>query len=43
LIVGDKEIKSDSVAVRDRKKGDLGPMKTKKFIAQIKEEIEKRK
>jgi len=43
LIVGDKEIKSDSVAVRDRKKGNLGPMKTKKFIAQIKEEIEKRK
>jgi len=43
LIVGDKEIKSYSVAVRDRKKGDLGPMKTKKFIAQIKEEIEKRK
>ena len=43
LIVGDKEIKSDSVAVRDRKKGDLGIMKTKKFIAQIKEEIEKRK
>jgi len=43
LIVGDKEMKSDSVAVRNRKKGDLGPMKTKEFIAKIKEEIEKRK
>ena len=43
LVVGDKEEKSDSVRVRDRKKGDLGLMKTKKFIAQIKEEIEKRK
>ncbi len=43
LIVGEKEIKTDSVAVRDREKGDLGLMKTKKFIAQIKEEIKKRK
>ena len=43
LIVGDKEEKSDSVAVRDREKGNIGLMKTKKFIAQIKEEIEKRK
>jgi threonyl-tRNA synthetase len=43
LVVGEKEQKSDSVAVRDRKKGNLGPMKTKKFIAKIKEEIEKKK
>ena len=43
LVVGDKEEKSDSVRVRNRKKGDIGLMKTKKFIAQIKEEIEKRK
>jgi threonyl-tRNA synthetase len=43
LIIGEKEEKSDSVAVRDRKKGDLGPMKTKKFIVKIKEEIEKKK
>jgi len=40
LVVGDKEEKSDSVRVRNRKKGDLGPLKTKKFINQIKEEIE---
>ena len=39
LVVGDKEEKSDSIRVRNRKKGDLGPLKTKKFIEKIKEEI----
>lgn len=43
LIVGDKEIKSKSVAVRKRAKGDLGAVKFKKFLTQIKEEIEKKK
>ncbi len=43
LVVGDKEEKSNSVRVRDRAKGDIGPVKTNKFIAQIKEEIEKKK
>ena len=43
LIVGEKEEKADSVAVRDRKKGDLGPIKTNKFIENIKEEIEEKK
>ncbi len=43
LVVGEKEQKSDSVAVRDRKKGDLGPMKTNKFIEKIKEEIKEKK
>jgi len=42
LIIGEKEQKSDSVAVRDRKKGDLGPLKINKFIEKIKEEIEKK-
>ncbi|NQV00515.1 MAG: threonine--tRNA ligase [Parcubacteria group bacterium] len=42
LIVGEKEQKAGSVAVRDREKGDLGPMKTNKFIEKIKEEIEKK-
>lgn len=32
LVVGDKEIKSKSVRVRDRKKGDIGIMKFEKFI-----------
>ncbi|MFH1671508.1 MAG: threonine--tRNA ligase [Candidatus Portnoybacteria bacterium] len=43
LVVGEKEEKANSVAVRDRKKGDLGPVKVKQFIKQIKEEIEKKK
>ena len=43
LIVGEKEEKAKTVAVRDRKKGDLGPVKIDKFIEQIKEEIEEKK
>jgi len=42
LIVGEKEKKIDSVAVRDRKKGDLGPVKINKFIEDIKKEIKER-
>lgn len=43
LIVGDKEIKANSVALRDRKKGDLGPIKIDKFIEKVKEEIKTKK
>lgn len=43
LIIGEKEQKTDSVAVRDRKKGDLGPMKINKFVEKIKNEIERKK
>ena len=43
LIIGEKEKKTDSVSVRNRKKGDLGPVKVDKFIEKIKEEIEKKK
>ena len=43
LVVGDKEQKSNSVRVRDRKKGDIGMMKLDKFIEQINKEIESRK
>ncbi len=43
LIIGDKEVKSNSVSVRDRKKGDLGSIKIKKFIEKIREEIETKK
>lgn len=39
LVIGDKEEKSGSVCVRNRKKGDLGPLKTNKFIERIKQEI----
>lgn len=43
LIVGEKEQQAKSVAVRHRKKGDLGPMKINKFVEKIKEEIETKK
>jgi len=43
LVIGEKEVKSNSVSVRDRKKGDLGKMKIIKFIAKAKEEMEKKK
>ncbi|MBU2473049.1 threonine--tRNA ligase, partial [Patescibacteria group bacterium] len=36
LIVGEKEEKSNSIAVRNRKKGNLGPLKVNKFIEKIK-------
>lgn len=43
LIVGEKEIKSKSVAVRDREKGDLGAMKVEKFLKKIAKEITNKK
>lgn len=43
LVVGDKEIKSKSVAVRKRDKGDLGARKLTTFLKQLQEEIEKKK
>lgn len=43
LIVGDKEIKEDAVAVRERKKGDTGLVKIKSFIERVKKEIEDKK
>lgn len=43
LIVGDKEVKARSVAVRKTGTGDLGAVKLKKFIEQTLEKIEKKK
>lgn len=43
LVVGEKEKKDKSVAVRKRGKGDLGPQKLDKFIEQIKKEIDEKK
>ena len=43
LIVGDKEVKARSVAVRKTGKGDLGAMKLKQFIEKALKEIEKKK
>ncbi len=43
LIVGDREEKNKTVSVRKRKKGDIGVMKTGKFIENIVREIKERK
>ncbi|MBU4350795.1 threonine--tRNA ligase, partial [Candidatus Parcubacteria bacterium] len=43
LIVGDRELKAKTVAVRQRKKGDLGAMKLDDFISKIKKEINQKK
>lgn len=42
LIIGEKEVEAESVAVRQRGKGDIGQMKLEKFIAKISEEITKK-
>ncbi len=39
LIIGDKEIESQSVGVRQRGKGDLGQMIVENFIEKIKQEV----
>jgi threonyl-tRNA synthetase len=39
LIVGEKEMKAKSIAVRDRARGDLGTMKIEKFLEKIGKEI----
>jgi len=43
LIVGEKEMKAKTVAVRDRDKGNLGTMKFEKFLEKIRKEIEDKK
>jgi threonyl-tRNA synthetase len=43
LVVGDKEMKSKTVRVRQRQKGDIGEMKLKKFVEKIKKELERKK
>ena len=39
LVIGDKEMKTKSVRIRERKKGDTGIIKLRKFIEKIKKEI----
>ena len=39
LVVGDKEMKTKSVRVRERKKGDIGMIKLIKFVKKVKKEI----
>lgn len=40
LVIGDKEVEANSVAVRARGKGDLGVKKVDEFITSLKKEIE---
>jgi len=40
LVVGDKEIAAEAVAVRKRSEGDLGQIKLGDFISRIKKEVE---
>lgn len=42
LVVGDKEAQSNSVAVRSRKEGDLGTMRTEDFLIRIDAENKQR-
>lgn len=39
LIVGDKEIETGTVAVRDRRQGDIGVMSVEDFIKRVKSEV----
>ncbi len=43
LIVGDKEVDAQTVAIRKRKEGDLGSMAIDTLISQLKEEVEERR
>lgn len=42
LIVGDKEIENNAVAVRDRKEGDRGSMSLDEFVSNIQKEIKEK-
>ena len=39
LIIGDKEMENDAVAIRSRKEGDLGQMTVDSFINKIINEV----
>lgn len=42
MIVGEKERRENTIAVRDRKKGDLGSFTIDKFVSMVKEKVEKK-
>ncbi len=42
LVLGDKEMKEESLAVRSRKLGDIGAMKLQEFVEKIKKEIDEK-
>lgn len=42
LVIGDKEIASNSVAIRHRRQGDLGTLPIDQFVARMKDEVTNR-
>ncbi|HOM68515.1 MAG TPA: His/Gly/Thr/Pro-type tRNA ligase C-terminal domain-containing protein, partial [Candidatus Paceibacterota bacterium] len=43
LVIGDKELKSKTVAIRDRDKGDLGEISLDKLLEKLTKEIKSKK
>jgi threonyl-tRNA synthetase len=43
LVAGDKEMRSNSIRIRERGKGDIGMVKITKFIQRVQKEIENKK
>ena len=43
LVIGEKEVSSNTISVRSRKNGDLGSMSLAEFMSTLKEEIENKK
>lgn len=42
LILGEKELNEETVAVRSRKQGDMGAIGLDEFISKVKEDVEKK-
>jgi threonyl-tRNA synthetase len=42
IILGDKEVESGNITVRDRKSGDLGAMNLKDFTTKVMDEVDKK-
>ena len=40
LVIGDKEMETNTVGVRERKNGDIGQMSLESFIEKIRDEID---
>lgn len=43
IIIGDKEIKSNKIAIRSKTKGDLGTVGVEQFIEKLKDEVDTKK
>ena len=43
MVIGDKELKNKTVAIRDREKGDLGEISLAKLLEKLNKEIKSKK